>query len=278
LHSDHQGSIIAHSNASGSHLAALSYDAYGIPKSTNSDRFGFTGQAWLKELGLYHYKARMYSPRLGRFLQTDPIGYADNMNMYAYVGNDPVNKIDPTGMITQTGMQSFSNIAAMQNAMRNMTTAQYLNMLEHQANSASAALSDASDYLTGVAITASAFDGGEAVAFVAGVGASMASLGAGALKVEPGSFSIAFAAEVTAGSVSKKIEPLIDILGIAKTLTDEAYKKISNVTSEISGAAAGLATSDAMENAKSNRAENGMSGSVVKICSGMGAQSDGCRD
>jgi hypothetical protein len=37
-------------------------------------------------------------PALGRFLQTDPVGYADDMNMYVYVGNNPINWTDSTGL------------------------------------------------------------------------------------------------------------------------------------------------------------------------------------
>ncbi len=55
-------------------------------------------QTWLPEAGLYYYKARIYSPTLGRFLQTDPIGYGDGLNWYNYVGSDPINNTDPTGL------------------------------------------------------------------------------------------------------------------------------------------------------------------------------------
>lgn len=99
LHADERGSVVA--IGSGTGTSVNTYDEYGIPRSSNTGRFQYTGQTWLADLGVYYYKARIYSPTLGRFLQTDPIGYSAGMNSYAYVGSDSINGRDPKGLFAQ---------------------------------------------------------------------------------------------------------------------------------------------------------------------------------
>jgi RHS repeat-associated protein len=92
---DERGSVIARTAST---TQINRYDEYGVPASGNAGRFQYTGQAWLAEAGAYDYRARVYLPQIGRFLQTDQSGYAAGANLYAYAGIDPVNFVDPFGL------------------------------------------------------------------------------------------------------------------------------------------------------------------------------------
>lgn len=109
-HHNALGSVTDLTNASGSVVEKYKYDAFGAPAifdgsgnalsaSAYGNRFLFTGREYLAELGLYDYRNRVYSPNLGRFLQTDPLRFsAGDVNIYRYCGNDAVNLADRFGL------------------------------------------------------------------------------------------------------------------------------------------------------------------------------------
>jgi len=109
-HQDWLGSVVLLTSASGAKLQSFTYDVWGkpsgfdasgtsLPVSAFSSRFLYTAREYDPETELYHYRARAYSPVIGRFLQTDPIDFGGgDINMLRYAGNNPVNVVDPLGL------------------------------------------------------------------------------------------------------------------------------------------------------------------------------------
>ena len=103
FHANHQGSVTALTSATGV-ITQYNYDPYGQTQTTDTtgNPFRYTGREQDAE-DLYYYRARYYDPTVQRFISEDPIGLEGGLNLYGYVGSNPVNAEDPLGLSPSFG-------------------------------------------------------------------------------------------------------------------------------------------------------------------------------
>ena len=103
---DPLGSTVALADSNGALQTQYTYDPFGnttLSGGGTTNSFAYTGRE-LDAAGVYYYRERYYSPTLQRFVSEDPIGFGGGQsNLYAYVGDNPLNRTDPTGMLGYWG-------------------------------------------------------------------------------------------------------------------------------------------------------------------------------
>lgn len=111
-HADGLGSIVAITNGNKGTVQSYEYDSFGMVQPTTDFRnsYTYTGREWDKETGLYFLRGRYYDPMEGRFISKDPIGFdGGDVNLYGYVGNNPINFTDPTGLTKSDPWYGYNN-------------------------------------------------------------------------------------------------------------------------------------------------------------------------
>jgi RHS repeat-associated protein len=104
LHRDHLGSVRLETSGTGAVVATHSYWPFGeeMTVTSSSERYRFAGHERDQRTGYDYMHARYYAPMAGRFFSVDPgrdydFSHPQSFNLYAYVRNNPVNAVDPTG-------------------------------------------------------------------------------------------------------------------------------------------------------------------------------------
>jgi len=101
---DGLGSTIAITDKNGNIKNKYAYDDFGNIATNSTETipnpFKYVGRyGVMTDLpDLLYMRARYYVPSIGRFISKDPIGFASGLNLYEYVGGNPINKIDPLGL------------------------------------------------------------------------------------------------------------------------------------------------------------------------------------
>ena len=97
---EHLGSAIALTDATGAIITKYTYEPYGATASTGTtsgNPHQYTGRE-NDGTGLYYYRARYFKPQLGRFISEDPFGLDGGMNQFAYVSGNPMQATGPDGL------------------------------------------------------------------------------------------------------------------------------------------------------------------------------------
>jgi RHS repeat-associated protein len=112
-HNEHLGTPQVMTNSSGSVVWKASYTAFGkaqVMVNTTENNIRFPGQYFDSETGLHYNWNRYYQPETGRYVTPDPIGLGGGVNVYGYVGGNPVGWVDPNGLIPIDTIWDVGNI------------------------------------------------------------------------------------------------------------------------------------------------------------------------
>lgn len=115
-YTDPQGTVLAETDAQGSILAATDFSPFGRPAIRSGMDDVYAGHLTENETGLVYMKARYYDPVVGRFVSRDPVpthaGDVISTNAFAYVGNNPLSRTDPSGQYECKGASDKCDVVA----------------------------------------------------------------------------------------------------------------------------------------------------------------------
>ena len=100
-HVDHLGTPQAMSDATGTVVWKAYYDPFGsatVRVNTVENNLRLPGQYYDRETGMHYNYFRDYEPTTGRYVEADPIGLEGGLNLYGYVGGNPLSYVDPLGL------------------------------------------------------------------------------------------------------------------------------------------------------------------------------------
>jgi RHS repeat-associated protein len=272
-HINHQGSTLftTRQGTSGAIADQYQYGPFGEPLPTaplTGNPFRYTGRYLDAESGLYCYRARFYSQKIGRFLQTDPIGVKDDLDLYTYVYNDPISKTDPTGTSGPSGPGNAATCTGSRTAggcaMSLSPTA--FQEAAHSAGTAATGTHVATAVVATAAVTAAAPAGAAVPLAAAKIGleglASKFTIAEGALGAATAVAQAANGegkeASVTALSTTTRLGVVVSSMAVAQAVSPPPTDL---VTVPVAGAAAGLTGEriDVMSRNAVNRAETDLS-------------------